>query len=153
MDFRLGFELLSEDVQSYQENSASLKSGRLENVSLTTTQGVLYFDAIAPGDTFAVSFRVRAKYPIRARSFASRVYEYYDPEVRSLARPAQLKVRKTVTMSLTSWLAKLRLRALSVGWTGLCPILCPPRARRHLYRLLRHQKELLRKRLISRNLS
>jgi uncharacterized protein YfaS (alpha-2-macroglobulin family) len=89
-----GFELLSEDLQSYQEKSASLKSGRLEKFSLTATQAILYFDAIAPGDTFAVSFRLRAKYPIRARTFASRVYEYYDPEVGSLARPALLEVRK-----------------------------------------------------------
>ena len=89
-----GFELLSEDLQSYQEKRTGLKSGRLEKFSLTATQAILYFDAIAPGDTFAVSFRLRAKYPIRARSFASRVYEYYDPEVSSLARPAQLEVRK-----------------------------------------------------------
>ena len=39
-------------------------------------------------------FRLRAKYPIRARTFQSRVYEYYDPEVNSSARPIQLEVRK-----------------------------------------------------------
>jgi hypothetical protein len=41
-----------------------------------------------------LSFRLRAKYPIRALTFASRVYEYYSPDVSSLAPPVQLEVRK-----------------------------------------------------------
>ena len=88
-----GFDLLSEDLQTYVEKSAGLKSGRLEKFSLTATQAILYFDSIAPGDTVTLHFRLRAKYPIRARTFQSRVYEYYDPEVSSIARPVQLEVR------------------------------------------------------------
>jgi uncharacterized protein YfaS (alpha-2-macroglobulin family) len=88
-----GFDLLSEDLQAYVEKSASLKSARLEKFSLTATQAILYFDSIAPGDSVGLHFRLRAKYPIRARTFRSRVYEYYDPEVSSIARPVQLEVR------------------------------------------------------------
>jgi len=89
-----GFDLLSEDLQEYHEKSAGQKSGRLEKFSLTATQAILYFDAVAPGDTVTLHFRLRAKYPIRARTFQSRVYEYYNPEVNSVARPVQLEVRK-----------------------------------------------------------
>ena len=89
-----GFDLLSEDLQDYQEKSAGQKSGRLEKFSLTATQAILYFDSFAPGDTVTLSFRLRAKYPIRARTFQSRVYEYYDPEVNAVARPVQLEVRQ-----------------------------------------------------------
>jgi uncharacterized protein YfaS (alpha-2-macroglobulin family) len=89
-----GFDLLTEDLQDYQERSASLKSGRLEKFNLTATQAILYFDSFAPGETVQLRFRLRAKYPIRARTFRSRVYEYYDPEVNSVARPVQLEVRK-----------------------------------------------------------
>ena len=89
-----GFDLLSEDLQDYQEKSASFKSGRLEKFSLTATQAILYFDSFAPGDSVALKFRLRAKYPIRARTFKSRVYEYYDPAVSAVARPVQLEVRK-----------------------------------------------------------
>ena len=89
-----GFDLLSEDLQDYQEKSASLKSGHLSKFSLTATQAILYFDSLAPGDTITVKFRLRAKYPIRARTFKSRVYEYYDPEVNSVASPVQLEVGK-----------------------------------------------------------
>jgi uncharacterized protein YfaS (alpha-2-macroglobulin family) len=89
-----GFDLLSEDLQAYQEKTAGQKSGRLEKFNLTATQAILYFDSIAPGDTISLRFRLRAKYPIRARTFQSRVYEYYDPEVNAVARPVQLEVRK-----------------------------------------------------------
>lgn len=89
-----GFDLLSEDLQAYHEKSAAQKSGRLEKFSLTATQAILYFDSFASGDTVLLRLRLKAKYPIRARTFQSRVYEYYDPEVNSIARPIQLEVRQ-----------------------------------------------------------
>jgi uncharacterized protein YfaS (alpha-2-macroglobulin family) len=89
-----GFDLLSEDLQDYREKSSALKSGRLEKYSVTPTQAVLYFDSIAPGGAFKLPFRLRAKYPIRARTFASRVYEYYAPDVKGVATPVQIEVRK-----------------------------------------------------------
>jgi len=89
-----GFELLSEDLDAYREKSSGRRSGRLEKYSLTPTQAILYFDSIGAGDTVRLAFRLRAKYPIKARTFASRVYEYYDPAVSSVARPVQLEVRK-----------------------------------------------------------
>ena len=89
-----GFDLLTEDLQTYQEQSAGRKSGRLEKFNLTATQAILYFDSIGAGETVRLSFRLRAKYPIRARTFRSRVYEYYDPDVQSVARPVQLEVAR-----------------------------------------------------------
>jgi uncharacterized protein YfaS (alpha-2-macroglobulin family) len=89
-----GFDLLSEDLQDYLEKSAGQKSGRLSKFSLTATQAILYFDSFTPGHAVTLKFRLRAKYPIRARTFKSRVYEYYDPEVSSVARPVHLEVHK-----------------------------------------------------------
>jgi uncharacterized protein YfaS (alpha-2-macroglobulin family) len=89
-----GFDLLSEDLQAYQEKTARQKGGRLEKFSQTATQAILYFDSLAPGAQVTLSYRLRAKYPIRARTFASRAYEYYDPEVQSVARPMLLEVAK-----------------------------------------------------------
>jgi len=89
-----GFDLLTEDLQDYQEKTANQKGGRLEKFNLTATQAILYFDSVAPGKTLTLHYRLRAKYPIRARTFESRVYEYYDPEVSSVARPQQLEVRR-----------------------------------------------------------
>ena len=88
-----GFDLLSEDLQAYIEKSASQKSGRLEKFSQTATQAILYFNSVASGETVTLHFRLRAKYPMRARTFQSRVYEYYDPDISSVARPVQLEVK------------------------------------------------------------
>jgi len=88
-----GFELLSEDLQKMLEKSVGAKSGRLEKFSMTATQAILYFDSISPRDSFEVRYRLRAKYPIHAQGFASRVYEYYDPNVNATAKPVQFEVR------------------------------------------------------------
>ena len=87
-----GFELLSEDLQKLLEKTASSKSGRLEKFNMTATQAILYFDSIAPRDSFEVRYRLRAKYPIHAQGFASRVYEYYDPKVNATSKPVQFEV-------------------------------------------------------------
>ena len=88
-----GFDLLSEDLQSFEEKTANAKAGHLEKFSLTATQAILYFNALAPKQTVTIHFRLRAKYPIRAKTFQSRVYEYYDPDVSATARPIQLEVK------------------------------------------------------------
>lgn len=89
-----GFDLLSEDLEEYQNKSVRRNSGHLSKFSLTATQAILYFNSFAAGDSVALRFRLRAKYPIRARTFQSRVYEYYDPEISALARPVQLEVHR-----------------------------------------------------------
>ena len=89
-----GFDLLSEDLQDLVEKSAGANGGRLEKFSLTATQAILYFDSIRAGQTVTVPFRLRAKYPIRAKSFESRAYEYYDPSVRAVAAPVQFDVTR-----------------------------------------------------------
>ncbi len=89
-----GFDLLSEDLQGFQEKTAGDASGRLEKFSQTATQAILYFNGLAPGQTVSLKFRLRAKYPIRAKTFESRVYEYYDPGVSATAQPVELEVRE-----------------------------------------------------------
>jgi uncharacterized protein YfaS (alpha-2-macroglobulin family) len=87
-----GFDLLSEDLQEFQQQTTNSRSGHLSKFSLTATQAILYFDSLAAQETVKLKYRLRAKYPIRARTFKSRVYEYYDPEVSAVARPVQLEV-------------------------------------------------------------
>jgi uncharacterized protein YfaS (alpha-2-macroglobulin family) len=89
-----GFDLLSEDLQDFKEKTSSKKGGRLEKFSLTATQAILYFDSVPAGNSISLKFRLRAKFPVRARTFRSRVYEYYDPDVSSIAQPVQLEVKK-----------------------------------------------------------
>ncbi len=87
-----GFDLLSEDLQAFQEKSSGTKSGRLEKFSLTATQAILYFDGLSSKQGVTFTVRLRAKYPIRAHTFQSKVYEYYDPAQNATARPVALEV-------------------------------------------------------------
>ena len=89
-----GFDLLSEDLQQCQGKTSGQKSGRLQKYSVTATQAVLYFNTLAPGEIVTLHYRLRAKYPVRAKTFSPRVYEYYDPEVKSVARPVQIEIAK-----------------------------------------------------------
>ncbi len=89
-----GFEVLTEDFDDYRSKSAGRKGGRLEKFNLTATQATLYFDSIGAGETIALRYRLRAKYPIDTRTFQSRVYEYYDPGVNAVARPVDMEIRK-----------------------------------------------------------
>lgn len=87
-----GFDLLSEDLQALQEKASGDTAGRLEKFSLSATQAILYFDGLSAKQTTSFSVRLRAKYPIRAHTFQSRVYEYYDPAINATARPVSLEV-------------------------------------------------------------
>jgi A-macroglobulin TED domain/Alpha-2-macroglobulin family/Carboxypeptidase regulatory-like domain/MG2 domain/A-macroglobulin receptor binding domain/Alpha-2-macroglobulin bait region domain len=93
-----GFDLLGEDLQSLQEKAAGnqngSQNGSLQKFSLTATQAILYFNALSPRQTVTFTYRLRAKYPIHAHTFQSRVYEYYDPDVTATAAPVQLDVAK-----------------------------------------------------------
>ena len=87
-----GFDLLSEDLQSFQEKASGANPGQLEKFSLTATQAILYFNGLAPHQEVTLKVRLRAKYPIRAHTLQSRLYEYYDPEVSATAKPIKLEV-------------------------------------------------------------
>jgi hypothetical protein len=86
------FDLLSEDLQSFQEKADGANAGRLEKFSLAATQAILYFNGLGPHQEVTLKVRLRAKYPIRAHTLQSRLYEYYDPDVSSTARPVTLEV-------------------------------------------------------------
>jgi hypothetical protein len=89
-----GFDLLTEDLQTIVEQTSTKSEGRLEKFSLTGTQAILYFNSLAARDTALLHFRLRAKYPIRAKNFESRVYEYYDPAMAGHAVPVELEVKE-----------------------------------------------------------
>jgi len=81
-------------LQDYSEKTAGNQGGRLEKLSLTATQAILYFDALTPHQTVTLHYRLRAKYPIHAQTFQSRVYEYYNPDMNAIALPVELEVSK-----------------------------------------------------------
>ena len=64
----------------------------VQKFSLTGRQIIFYLDKLESGKPAELQYRLRAKYPIQAKTPRSRVYEYYNPEVEALAQPEELTV-------------------------------------------------------------
>jgi uncharacterized protein YfaS (alpha-2-macroglobulin family) len=88
-----GFEVLAEDLNRLVEQGLYKEEGvRLSRFDLTGRQIILYLEDLAYGEPFAFSFRLRAKYPMKAQAPASVAYDYYNPDVRAVARPQAVTV-------------------------------------------------------------
>lgn len=87
-----GFEPSGEDFAALVDATRGLQGGRLQKYTITAKQIILYFDGLAPNQTVEFTYKLRAKFPLRAKTFASRVYEYYNPSVEDRVEPAELTV-------------------------------------------------------------
>lgn len=81
-----GFQVMTPDIDALVEKDI------IEKYEMTGRQVILYFEQIDGNDTVRFSYNVRAKFPLRAKTPASRVYEYYNPDVDSTDAPKQLVV-------------------------------------------------------------
>jgi len=82
-----GFDVMAGDL------SELVGSKVIQKFSLTGRQAILYFDKLEKGKPVQFRYRMKAKYPLRARTPASRMYEYYEPERVSYSPPQLLEVR------------------------------------------------------------
>jgi uncharacterized protein YfaS (alpha-2-macroglobulin family) len=81
-----GFEVQTDGLTELVEN------GTIKKFNLTNRQIIIYFDKLIPKQPVELKYRIRAKFPIKAKTRVSRVYEYYNPEVESFAEPVELVV-------------------------------------------------------------
>ena len=81
-----GFEVQAGDL------SELVGEGTIKKFNLTSRQVIIYFDKLIPKQPVELKYRMRAKFPIKAKTRMSRVYEYYNPEVESFAEPVELVV-------------------------------------------------------------
>ncbi|MCC6622646.1 MAG: hypothetical protein IT385_15395 [Deltaproteobacteria bacterium] len=81
-----GFEVLSEDLE------AAVQHKTLQRFSLAGRQIILYVEQFEPGKPFELRYRVRARFPVKVSTGATRVYEYYNPANTGLATPGALRV-------------------------------------------------------------
>ncbi len=81
-----GFDVMSEDL------AALVKEKRIERFDLTGRQIILYLTGVEQGRPFEFSYRLKARFPIRAKTLRSTVYEYYNPDTRGVAVPVELVV-------------------------------------------------------------
>ncbi len=81
-----GFEVNAEDFNQLVEKKT------LQKYSLTGRQVICYLDRVGAAPV-TWSWRLKAKYPLKAQTPQSRAYTYYNPEVQSVAAPQALLVR------------------------------------------------------------
>jgi len=82
-----GFEVLAEDLDKLVEDKA------IEKYTIAARQIIIYLDRLASHKPLEFSYRLRAKFPIRAATPSSTVYRYYNPEIKATAVPVQLEVK------------------------------------------------------------
>jgi uncharacterized protein YfaS (alpha-2-macroglobulin family) len=87
-----GFEPSREDFAALVDESRNKNGGKLEKYTITAKQVILYFDGLNPRQKMEFSFKLRAKFPVRAQTFSSRVYEYYNPTVENKTKPVEMTV-------------------------------------------------------------
>ncbi|MBN1817594.1 MAG: hypothetical protein JW828_09540 [Sedimentisphaerales bacterium] len=84
-----GFTLMPEKLNDLVEKQA------IEKYSTTGRQIILYLREVNHNEPVTIQYQLVAKYPLRAKTPVSAVYEYYNPEIRSEARPIQLVVAQS----------------------------------------------------------
>jgi uncharacterized protein YfaS (alpha-2-macroglobulin family) len=87
-----GFEPDGEDFAALVDSTMGRTGGRLQKYTITAKQVILYFDGLNPKQMVEFSYKLRAKYPLKAKTFVSRVYEYYNPTVEDRVEPVELTV-------------------------------------------------------------
>ena len=87
-----GFEVSGEDFQSLVDSTRGKTGGKLEKFTITAKQVILYFDGLNPRQRAEFSYKLRAKFPVRAQTFSSRVYEYYNPANENKTKPVEMTV-------------------------------------------------------------
>lgn len=81
-----GFSVLTEDLDALKSE------GLIARYTLTGRQITIYLEKVEPNKPLEFSYRLQARYPIKAKTPQSSVYEYYNPEVKDIAKPIELNV-------------------------------------------------------------
>ncbi|MCD6359461.1 MAG: hypothetical protein J7M38_01270, partial [Armatimonadetes bacterium] len=81
-----GFSVETEDLANLVER------GVIQKYRLTGRQIIVYLEELKGRQVVKLSYRLRAKFPIKARTPSSRVYEYYNPDNQATAAPEALEV-------------------------------------------------------------
>jgi 5-hydroxyisourate hydrolase-like protein (transthyretin family) len=65
---------------------------KIQKYSLTPRQLIIYLDEVDSKKPVRLSYSIKAKYPIKAKIRASRVYEYYNTSDEGVEEPIEMKV-------------------------------------------------------------
>jgi len=81
-----GFAVETDDLERLVEK------GVIQRYELTGRQIILYIENMQPMMPVDVTYRLRAKYPIKAKVPASSAYDYYNPDTQDSQAPVEFVV-------------------------------------------------------------
>jgi uncharacterized protein YfaS (alpha-2-macroglobulin family) len=81
-----GFTLIADDLD------LMVQEEKIQKYDTTGRQIIVYLEELAQGAPLTISYQLRAKYPLNAKTARSSVYEYYNPTSRAEAEPIELEV-------------------------------------------------------------
>jgi uncharacterized protein YfaS (alpha-2-macroglobulin family) len=79
-------------VAYYNDVPDSYEFPKIERFELTGRQIIIYLTNLRSDHNLDFSYRLRAKFPLRAQAPASNVYDYYNPDTSGLSTPQTLVV-------------------------------------------------------------
>jgi len=77
------------DAGDFAEMVAAKKVNKF---SVTSRQVILYLSDVKPGESLSFEYSLKPKYPVKAKTPATAVYEYYTPSNRGTAKPVEISV-------------------------------------------------------------
>jgi uncharacterized protein YfaS (alpha-2-macroglobulin family) len=72
--------------------AAVAAANRAQRIESTGRQVILYLGDVKPGEVLTFEYRLKPKYPLKARTPSTVAYEYYTPANRAEAKPTELTV-------------------------------------------------------------
>ncbi len=90
-----GFTLVADDLQQRIAQDEGLPAGqtRITRYELTGRQLLVYLQDLQAGQEVTFSYRLKARFPLRATIPAARVYDYYNPTSAAELPPQTIEVR------------------------------------------------------------
>jgi uncharacterized protein YfaS (alpha-2-macroglobulin family) len=91
-----GFTVMSEDLDAlvarFNDVPKDSDFPAIQRYELTGRQILVYITNLSEGKPLQFSYRLMAKFPLRAQTPASNAYDYYNPDVNGLEDPQMLVV-------------------------------------------------------------
>ncbi len=82
-----GFEVIESDL-------ADLVTKKVfQKYHLTPRQIIIYFDKFPAAQKIEFTYHLKAKFPLKAKSNYSRIYDYYNQDRMGLAKPVVFEVK------------------------------------------------------------
>ena len=81
-----GFSVISDKLDE------AVKTAVISKYTVAARQVIVYMEKLDPGQTVTLTYQVRARFPIKAKTPLSRAYPYYNPERVAVSRPQEITV-------------------------------------------------------------